>query len=152
MAYSQKRMPNDEAGFPTPPLWLVWFSDYKIEYKLDADGGYERDANGRVQILSEGVLPNGQVRHLATLQKCKNQVRGPEGFMRDWAIYHWEEVDGEPRYVKKHEGFRDQPVKTHPLFAKGAVKDGTQGRPRDPLQAEVDEAVATIHAVLGVTQ
>jgi hypothetical protein len=129
MSYSQKRLPNDESEFPTPPLWLVWYSD--------------RNYPPAGQPFAS---TQGQVRHLATLARAKKQVspyRGG-GFPFDWAIYHWES----DRYVKKYEGLIGEPSKGHPLFKKGAVTDGLQGQPRDALEEEVEEALASIRTVL----
>lgn len=135
MSYSQKRMPNDESVFPTPPLWLVWYSDR------------ENLGVGHPGRASE----QGQVRHFPTLAKSKTHIgintptvanRGGV-FWADWAIYHWES----DRYVKKYEGFLGEPAKGNPLFEKGAATDGLQGESRDPLDEEVEEALASIRAV-----
>ena len=142
MAYTQKRFTNDESEFPTPPLWLLWYSDVKHAQGVrNPDGSYHRE--------SKGTLDQGQIRHHPTLQKCKKGVYlgGPAGrkvFWNDWAIYEW---TGE-RYEKRYEGFQGETNTHNPLFSKGVARDGTHNPSREVLDEELEEALASIRSAI----
>lgn len=119
MAYSMKKMPNEQLEFPAPPLWLLWTADYK----------------------DPSV---GQVRHHPSLQKCKAAVYrrpfdggGDRTFWRDWAIYEWTGEEYELRYSGKD----GEPSVNHPLFKERVRADG---KGREPSQAAVDAALESI--------
>ena len=146
MAYTQARFPNDEAEFPTPPLWLVWNADIDYTSATWDPATRTRDFNGLRS------LPKGQIRHQPTLEKAKRNVhttsratgkRGDNKFWSDWAIYRWEDE----KYVLKFSGFQGEPTKNHPLWAKGVAKDGTIGAPRGVLDEELAEVLESIRSV-----
>lgn len=142
MAYTQKRFINDEAEFPTPPLWLVWNADITYDQV-----SYDRTQGG-YRYTGLSTKDTGQVRHQPTLEKAKKNVhltgtRGAKTFFSDWAIYRWE---GE-KYVLKYSGVQGEPTASHPLWNKGVAKDGVIGAPRNTLQTEIDEALASIAQV-----
>lgn len=116
MSYSQKTYPNDEAVFPRPPEWLVWYGSY-------AGGARE-----------------GQIRHYDTLTKAKKHVStyNNAAFYSDWAIYHW---NGE-KYTRQYDGKQGEQKNDNPLFQE-RIPAGTS-RPREVDEDDMQAAIASI--------
>lgn len=124
MSYTQQLFLDDEAEFPTPPLWLVWEEDWH----------WERKSSTHVK------GPGGQVRHMYTLSKAKKRVSGyGNEFRRNWSIYEW---DG-TKYVRRYQGFEGDLKKDHPLF-QVRLKEGLVSGPRDVSADEFDATIASI--------
>jgi hypothetical protein len=142
MSYSLDKHPNAPYEFPPPPPFLVWTQSYKYDYTT----------------RTHTKLNEGQVRHIADLSKAKTRVRqyckphrywNPLGnedeFHTDWAVYHWNAEKGE--YELQYEGRTGEKIATNPLFATRLTK-GEKHKPRPGLEAEVEQALASIASAL----
>lgn len=125
MSYSMKKYPDREYEFPAPPVWLVWCSDVRRVKGANTYG------------------PEGQVRHLESLQKCKKYVSPGNynggKFWRDWSIYCW---DG-TKYILCYSGEAGQHKSTNPLFQK-KVKADASAREIEVDDAELEAVILSI--------